>query len=463
MILAARARRLRRKLGDHLPGSERRPTMWRPELPPPHAAQKEVLREHARFNVINCGRRWGKTTLGSWLVIEPSLDGYPTAWFAPDYKALSEVWREVCRLLRPITVKRDAQQHKLELSTGGVIDFWSLDSDPEACRGRKYQRVVLDEAAKARHLKLAWEMAIRPTLVDFKGDAWFLSTPRGRDYYWEMWWRGNSENPERDPEYSSWQMPTWTNPHIPADEVDAMRRELPSSTFSQEIEAQFLEVGGRYFDEWYEDKHVILPHDIPEHFRFIGGLDFGTANPFAFVLCAIDESNKLLVVDEAYGEGMLPREQARKILECYRRFGIKNTQDVVVAADPAMFPPRDPSKRIGEYPIEAFWREGIRAIPAINNRVVGWTRLKELMHSDDLLVFKGRCSNLIRTIPLMIRDDKNPEDLDTSLEDHALDALRYAALVRTEASQAIIERVMPRFATITEQYLARQNQKTDIV
>lgn len=159
---------------------------------------------------------------------------------------------------------------------------------------------------------------------------------------------------------------------------------------------------------------------------------------------------------------MLPREQARKIMECYRRFGIKNPQDILVAADPAMFPPRDPAKRIGEYPVEAFWREGIKCVPAINNRLVGWTRLKELMHTDDLIIFKGRCPNLIRTIPLMIRDDKNPEDLDTTMEDHAVDALRYMSLVRTEASQAIIERAMPRFATLTEEYAKRKREADTI-
>jgi hypothetical protein len=136
---------------------------------------------------------------------------------------------------------------------------------------------------------------------------------------------------------------------------------------------------------------------------------------------------------------------------------------VLVAADPAMFPPKDPAKRIGEYPIEAFWREGIHAVPAINNRMVGWTRLKELMHTDDLVVFKGRCPNLIRTIPLMIRDERNPEDLDTTLEDHALDALRYMALVRTEASMAKIERTMPMYAKITEDYLKRNKKADDTI
>jgi hypothetical protein len=381
------------------------------------------------------------------------------AWFAPDYKALQEVWRDVCRLLRIVTVKRDAQQFRLELSTGGVIDFWSLDSDPEACRGRRYKRVVLDEAAKARHLQLAWEMAIRPTLVDFKGDAWFLSTPRGRDYYWELWWRGSEANPERDEEFASFQMPTWTNPHIPPEEVEAMRRELPKTTFSQEIEAQFLEVGGRFFDEWDEAKHVVDPFTVPDHFRYIGGLDFGTAKPFAFLLGAVDDTNRLLVVDEVYGEGMLPREQAEKVVAAMRRSGVKDLSDVLVAADPAMFPPRDPAKRIGEYPIEAFWRAGIQAVPAINNRVVGWTRVRELIHTDDLQVMRGRCPNLIRTMPLQIRDERNPEDLDTDLEDHAQDALRYMTLVRTEASMAKIERSMPQYVRITDEYLRKKDSK----
>jgi hypothetical protein len=74
------------------------------------------------------------------------LDGKPVAIFAPTYKMMSDVWRETYNTVLPTVKRVSAQEHRLELITGGVIDMWSLDT-PDAPRGRKYQRVVIDEAA----------------------------------------------------------------------------------------------------------------------------------------------------------------------------------------------------------------------------------------------------------------------------------------------------------------------------
>jgi hypothetical protein len=63
--------------------------------------------------------------------------------------------------------------------------------------------------------------------------------------------------------------------------------------------------------------------------------------------------------------------------------------------------------------------------PANNTRVNGWMKIAEMMKQNRFFIVKGRCRNLERTIPLMLRDEKNPEDVDTTLEDHAMDACRY--------------------------------------
>ena len=129
-----------------------------------HAAQQQVMDEARRFNVLQCGRRFGKTTLGVDLVIDPALDAKPTAWFAPTYKLLAEAWREIVRATKDITDRCNNQDHRLELITGGSIDGWSLDN-ADAGRGYKYARAVIDEAGTVKDLQEAWEQAIRPTLV----------------------------------------------------------------------------------------------------------------------------------------------------------------------------------------------------------------------------------------------------------------------------------------------------------
>jgi hypothetical protein len=212
-------------------------------LPKPHEAQRQLIREARRFNVAALGRRTGKTTLAINLEVEGALPGYPVAYFSPTYKMLGEVWRGMRQVLHPILTGVNAQDRRFELLGGGVIDFWSLDQ-PNSARGRKYKRVIIDEAAMIRDLEEAWQAVIRPTLTDFEGDAWFFSTPKGRNFFWNVFQRGQDREQH---DWVSWQMPTTANPFINPTEVEAARRELPERTFAQEYLAQFLEDGGGVF------------------------------------------------------------------------------------------------------------------------------------------------------------------------------------------------------------------------
>lgn len=212
-------------------------------MPRPHRGQAKILREMKRFNVVDCGRRWGKTVLGINRLVPPALEGYPVGWFAPSYKYLIEAWRDFRRILKPVILRSDKTEKRIELITGGVIEFWSLQ-DEDAGRSRKYRRVVVDEAAKVKGLRKAWQEAIRPTLSDYRGEADFLSTPKGRDYFWELYTKG-LDPLERD--WSCWQMPTSTNPFIHPDEILDLKRNLPERVYLQEIEAEFHDDGGGVF------------------------------------------------------------------------------------------------------------------------------------------------------------------------------------------------------------------------
>lgn len=202
-------------------------------LPRPHLAQTRVKREARRFNVLNCGRRFGKTTLGVDVLIAPALKGYPVGWFSPTYKMLADVWRDVMTLLQPLIARPNAQEKRLELVTGGVVDMWSLE-DANAGRGRKYKRVVVDEAAMTPNLEQAWNAAVRPTLTDLEGDGWFMSTPKGYNYFHALYQRGQGAG-----DWMSWTMPTAANPYIPPAEIAVAEAELPALIFRQEYLADF--------------------------------------------------------------------------------------------------------------------------------------------------------------------------------------------------------------------------------
>ncbi|MBF0256355.1 MAG: hypothetical protein HQL47_07815, partial [Gammaproteobacteria bacterium] len=124
--------------------------------------------------------------------------------------------------------------------TGGSIDFWAMGEDKDVARGRRYARVIVDEAAHIRYLEEAWTKAVEPTLTDFRGEAWFISTPNGLNFFHDLYQRGQ----RGETDWVSHQMPTTSNPHILAAEIEAKRENTPALVFSQEYLAQFVTFGG---------------------------------------------------------------------------------------------------------------------------------------------------------------------------------------------------------------------------
>lgn len=254
-------------------------------LPRPHPGQATVIDEARRFNVLACGRRFGKSTLGVDRLIGPALEGYPVAWFSPTYRMLVEVWRDVRRTLTPIATRISTQEHRIELMTGGLVDMWSLDT-PDVARGRKYKRIVIDEAAMIAHLEDAWQAVIRPTLADFQGDGWILSTPKGRNMFHRMFSWG--QDPEQT-DWACWQMPTAANPYIAPAEIAAMQYALPERTYAQEVLAQFLEDEGAVFRRVLTCATlpgVAIP-DPQRPRQTVMGVDWGKSNDFT-VLVVLD-------------------------------------------------------------------------------------------------------------------------------------------------------------------------------
>jgi hypothetical protein len=202
-------------------------------LSQPHRAQLQIISEAKRFNVLDCGRRFGKSKLAANILSENALEGNPGAYFAPTYKLLEGTFKDILTSLQSL-ISRKHENQFIELVTGGSIEFWSLEN-PLAGRSRKYKLAIIDEAAFNRNLWQSWTEAIRPTLTDLKGSAWFMSTPKGKNDFYKLWMRGQTG--EQD--WMSWQMPTLSNPHIDPTEIEAARRDLPELAFKQEYLAEF--------------------------------------------------------------------------------------------------------------------------------------------------------------------------------------------------------------------------------
>ncbi len=205
-------------------------------LPRLHAGQlrvrEAIAAASARFAVIMCGRRWGKTTDGVEWIGDGAVSGEPCAWMAPTYKFLGEAWRELTERLRPAALQVSEQDHRITLYGGGSIECWTLDT-PDPGRGRKYARVVVDEAGLVRGLLETWNAAIRPTLVDLGGHARIYGTPKGRTHGFVQLFRKGEAS---DPGWASFRAPTVDNPHIPIEEIEVACRDLPPAVFAQEFE-----------------------------------------------------------------------------------------------------------------------------------------------------------------------------------------------------------------------------------
>jgi len=212
-------------------------------LPKLHPGQHHVNALTHRFVVVMCGRRWGKTVYGIRRAADAALAGKSVGWFAPTYKFALEAWRELTDRLGPVTARISEQDKRLELVTGGVIEVWTLDSDDPA-RGRKYHEVIVDEAGLAMDLLGVYQSAIRPTLVDYKGRALFLGTPKGRRHGFVVLFNRGLEGGD---EWMSVRAPTLANPYIPPEEVEAARQELPPEVFAQEFEGVPTDDGANPF------------------------------------------------------------------------------------------------------------------------------------------------------------------------------------------------------------------------
>lgn len=277
------------------------------ELPRPHAAQREILRAARRFNVVDCGRRFGKTVMGNDLLIRPALEGYPVAWASPTYKMLKESWVETRKVLAPITTSANASDHRIELLTGGVVEMWSMENY-ESIRGRKYKRWVIDEAAMVPALGDAWRAVIRPTLTDYKGDAWMFSTPRGMDFFFDCFTRGQDA---AQPDWMSWQMPTLSNPFLDPSEIESARLELPERVFAQEYQAIFLEDAGGVFrrvKDAIDDERG--ENSEPERgVSYSIGVDLARTQDFTVI--SVIDANGVQVYHERFNQISWPRQIAR--------------------------------------------------------------------------------------------------------------------------------------------------------
>lgn len=281
----------------------------------PHPGQQAILR-NKRPRVVACmGRRFGKTHLLTEVLINypggalggkdgKGIKGLPTAWYAPNDSYFQNVFKGIARQYASV-IKRavSAPRPYIEFTNGGSIEFWTLENPMSCGRGNFYARVVIDEAAHARNLKDAWEQSIEYTLADLNGDAWFISTPFGRNYFWELWQKGSQDNPKHDPAWASFTAPSFENPHLPDGWMEGKRKTTPERVYAQEVLAQFLQDGAGVFRRVTEAIDPELPtdpyqaRDVQNGHAYLIGVDWGRHNDFTVFVALNATTQSVVAVD----------------------------------------------------------------------------------------------------------------------------------------------------------------------
>jgi hypothetical protein len=214
------------------------------ELPTLHADQLKAYRMPGRHKAIRCGRRWGKTLLCETIACDAAIRGEYVGWFAPEYKFLSEAYTDVVERLGPVILRSNRMDGVIRTTTGGRIDFWSLDNE-RAGRSRRYHKVIVDEAAFCKPFMTdVWRKSIEPTLLDYKGTALAASNTNGLDsenFFWRL-----CNEPEEWGFVEYW-APSANNPYLPQDEIEALRARTHPLVFEQEYEAKFVDWSGAAF------------------------------------------------------------------------------------------------------------------------------------------------------------------------------------------------------------------------
>ena len=256
----------------------------------PHPGQLAVHQDPSRFKVLAAGRRWGKTRLGVNECLDVASSGGRAWWVSPNYKMSEVGWRPLRQIARKISgAEIRLVDRVVNFPGGGFVAVRSADN-PDSLRGEGLDFVVMDECAFMQ--REAWTEAIRPALSDRQGKVLFISTPKGRNWLWEIYQRGVSG----EEGWQSWTFPTSSNPFIAKEEIEAAKRDLPEMIFRQEYLAEFIDDAGGVFRR-VQEAAVLEPKEYEEGKQYIAGVDVAASVDFTVVSVLDAESKDQVYLD----------------------------------------------------------------------------------------------------------------------------------------------------------------------
>lgn len=220
------------------------------------------------------------------------------------------------------------------------------------------------------------------------------------------------------------------------------------------LEGDWDVVEGAFFPEFERKRHVIMPFPVPNDWIKFRSMDWGSARPFSvgwWTVCQEDLEHDdrfiprgaLIRYREWYGakpgfanEGLkMPAESVAKGIIDRETFAGKREYVAYGILDPAAFAVvSGPSIAETMARLQVHFRRADNIRVSRDRRMGGWDQLRARLKGNEdgypLIFFFDHCRDSLRTLPMMVHDSSNPEDLDTDLEDHAVDEIRYACMSR---------------------------------
>lgn len=228
--------------------------------------QKTVFTDNTRFKIVAAGRRCGKSRLSAVTLLIEALncpEGSSVMYVAPTMgQARSIIWELLHDLGRPVIKSSHVNNLEITLLNGRKILVRGADN-PDSLRGVSLTYLVLDECAFIK--QDVWEKILRAALSDRKGRALFISTPSGRNWFYDVFQLGQSGE---DEEWKSWHFTTQDNETIDPKEIEAAKRTLSSFAFKQEYLSSFDTAGADVFKEqWFKTGPE------PQHGSYVVAID----------------------------------------------------------------------------------------------------------------------------------------------------------------------------------------------
>lgn len=422
----------------------------------PHGGQRKFHSSAARFKVMDCGRRWGKSTSGPHDKVPLMLLKKPVlGWIvAPTYDLGEKEFRVFWKILvedLQVPIDRSKTFNSLRTKDFRITTAWGSSVEvrsaehPESLVGEGLDFVIMAEAAK---LKLShWEKYIRPTLSDKRGSAVFVSTPEGYNWFYDLYQRGQSTDKDFK-DWWSYKSPTWENDVVfPGGRDDPEMLEVAATlspvVFAQEYGAEFTSFAGRIYSEFDEGYHIIRDYKFNPEWENHMAFDFGFRNPFVCLNIQVDPSDNVYVWDEYYERNITTPEHARRLKSIvgWRVDGGWHDPAGADEANSIMQIFQNTQEYHNRYldhfvtaPAPNEWKAGVE-------RVKEWLKLRpkhdamgyETTEMAPKLFVAAECVNTLREFNTYrvreqterMTESKDAKDEPRKKDDHAMDALRY--------------------------------------